>query len=177
MLALGDEDIRGLDVAVNNSSGVSSIQGVGDLDAEREDRVQVHRAAGDHVLQRGAVEEFHDEECASCVLADVVDRANIGMIEGGGSFGFTAETLKRTAVLSEVLGQKFQRDKASKARVFRLVDDTHAAPAQLFQNAVVRDGLIEQRAFPVRWGVMLRGEQREVKSGGNWLVVSGSRVN
>jgi hypothetical protein len=31
----GDEDVRGLDVAVDDACGVSGIQRVGDLDSER----------------------------------------------------------------------------------------------------------------------------------------------
>ena len=104
MLALGDEDVGGLDVAVDDASCVGCIEGIGDLDAERQDRVQLHGVADDQMLKRGAVEELHDEEGASGVLADVVDGADIGMIQGRGGFGFTAEPLQRLMILSKVVG-------------------------------------------------------------------------
>ena len=45
-------------------------------------RFEFHGAAGDQVLERGAVQKLHDEEGASIVLADVVNRADVGMVQG-----------------------------------------------------------------------------------------------
>ena len=44
-------------------------------------------------------------------------------------------------ILGDVVGKKLERDKASELGVFRLVHNTHATTAELFNNAVVRDGL------------------------------------
>ena len=79
--ALGDEDIRGLDVTVNNAAGVRRVEGIGDLDAQRKNRFQLHRAIADQVLECDAVEKLHDKECAIAFLANVVNRADIGMIQ------------------------------------------------------------------------------------------------
>ena len=40
VFALGDEDVRGLDVAVNDVTGVRRIESVGDLDPEGENGFQ-----------------------------------------------------------------------------------------------------------------------------------------
>ena len=48
---------------------------------------------------------------------------------------------RSTAALSlaKLSGQKLERDKASKERVFGLIDDSHATAADLFQVAVMGD--------------------------------------
>ena len=43
--ALGDENISGLDVTVNDAFGVGGIQSVGDFDANGNQGVQFHRPA------------------------------------------------------------------------------------------------------------------------------------
>ena len=57
--ALGDEEVRGLDVAVDDAFAVRRVQRVGNLNAQRQDRLQLHGAPGDHVLERRAVQELH----------------------------------------------------------------------------------------------------------------------
>ncbi len=48
--SLGDEDVRRLDVPVNNSFGMGGIQGVGNLDSDSEQLFQFHRPSGDRVF-------------------------------------------------------------------------------------------------------------------------------
>ena len=50
MPALGDENIRGLDVAVNDVFGVRGVEGVGDFDGESEQFLDFHGAAVNAVL-------------------------------------------------------------------------------------------------------------------------------
>src|SRR6266849_10823185 len=57
-----DEDVGGLDVAVDDALGMCGVEGVGYTDGEIEEAVQFHGAVGDEVLQRLAVEELHDDE-------------------------------------------------------------------------------------------------------------------
>ena len=78
-----------------------------------------------------------------CVLADFVDRADVRMVERGGGARFAAEPLHRGVVLREVFGEELERDAAAEAGVFRLVDDTHASAAELAQDAVVRNRLVD----------------------------------
>jgi hypothetical protein len=51
------------------------------------------------VLERAAVHEFHGDEGMAVLLADVVDGADVGMVERGGSFGFATEALERGGTL------------------------------------------------------------------------------
>ena len=65
-----------------------------------EEGFQFHRAAADQMLERRAVEELHDDEGASVFFADVVDGADVGMIQRGRGLGFALKALQRLADLA-----------------------------------------------------------------------------
>ncbi len=77
------------------------------------------------------------------MLADVVNGADVGVVEGGGSPGLAPEPFQGLVGLEPPLGQELQRDLAVQVCVLGLVDDGHAAAAQLLAHAVVRDGLAD----------------------------------
>ena len=147
--AFGDEQIGGLQVAVDDSGSVGNVEGVGDLDAEIDLLVHRKRFALDAIFQSAAFEVLHHDVVTGLrfsavfdlVFADVVDGADVGMIEGGGGAGLAAETLEGLGIAGDFIGQEFEGDEALQAGVFRFVDDAHAATAELFDDAVVRDGL------------------------------------
>ena len=91
-------------VAIHNQSdsmarhwylfGYPSCDRVGNLNGQREQRFQFQRLVADHVLQRLAVQVFHGDECLAILLTNVVNGADIGMIQSGSGPGFSAETLQ-----------------------------------------------------------------------------------
>src|SRR5712692_2198803 len=91
------------------------------------------------MLERLAFHEFHGNEVLAVLLADIVNRADVGMIERGGGFGFAAEALECGGALRGFRRKKLQRDEALEAGVFGFVDDAHATAAQLLEYAIVRD--------------------------------------
>ncbi len=93
------------------------------------------------MLERDAIQEFHGDEGMSLVLTDVVDGADVGMIQGRGSLRLALEAAQRLQVAHDVVGQELESYETAEARVLGLVHHTHAAAAQLFDHAVVRDGL------------------------------------
>src|SRR5208283_4501529 len=141
--ALGEEDVRGFDVAMDDASSVSGVQCVRNLDGERQNQLGFHRTPRDAVLQCQPVQKLHGNERMTIVLADFVDRADVGVVQGGSCACFPAEAFERLRVLSYVLGQKLQRDKAAKFRVLGLINNTHASAAELLDDAVVRDDLAD----------------------------------
>ena len=143
--AFGDKNIGGLDVAVNDVFGVRSIERVGDFDGESEEVFDIHGAAVDAVLERLPIKEFHGDEGVAILLADIVNRADVGMVQGRGGLRFTLESRESLRIAGDILRQKFQRDEALEARVFGLVNDTHASAAELFDDAVVGEGLTDWR--------------------------------
>ncbi len=60
--------------------------------------------------------------------------------EGGDGFGFAAEAPDRVRVVGELVGQELQRDFPGQPHVFGLVDDAHAAGAELAGDPIMADG-------------------------------------
>ena len=56
LAALGDENIRGLDVAMEDALRVRRIERVGHSDGQINEHVHAQRTAGDAILQRHALE-------------------------------------------------------------------------------------------------------------------------
>ena len=118
-----------------------------DFGGDFEQAVQLHRAPGDEMLERLAIQKFHGDEGLAVFLPDVVNCADIGMIQCGGGLGFPAKTLQGLAVLFKIFGQEFEGNKAVKASVLRLVHHTHPATAE-FQD--IASGRTFFGACPVR---------------------------
>src|ERR1700757_793119 len=93
------------------------------------------------MFQRRAVQKLHHEKGLAALLANVVNRADIRMVQRRRCLRLATEPLQRLPILRQILRQKLQRDKAPEPSVFRLVDDTHAPTAKFRNDAVMRDGL------------------------------------
>ena len=89
--AVGNKDVRRLDVAVDNALGVGGIERVSYFNRQIEYGVDVQRPMSDGVLQRLAVEVLQNDEGPAAFFAYVINRADVGMIERRGSFGFALE--------------------------------------------------------------------------------------
>ena len=100
------------------------------------------------MLERLAVQELHGDEVPAFVLVDVVDGADVGMVEGRCRLRLALESLERVPVPGHLFREELQRDGALEPGVFRLVDDTHPPAAELFQNPVVRNGLADHGEGP-----------------------------
>ena len=164
MAALSDEDVGRLDIAMNDAFGVRCIEGVGDFDCHREQHFRFQGAARDAMLQGHSVQKLHGDERMALVLADVMNRANVRVIQGGGSLRFALETSQSLRVFGHFVGQKFQGDEAVQAGVFGFIDHSHAAAAELLDDPIMRDGLAEQwKSLQPRasmLGRLARGSQR-----------------
>src|SRR5438552_873256 len=143
VLPVDDKDIRRLNVTVNDTLGMCCVESVGDLNSKCEHRLQLHRTVADHVLQRCAIQEFHGDERLSILLADVVNRANVGMIQSGRGASLTAKAFERLRITGQFFRQKLQSYKTTQTGVFGLINDTHPAAAELLDDAVMRDGLAD----------------------------------
>ena len=77
------------------------------------------------------------------VLADFVDGADVGMVQGGGRTGLAPEALQSLRVLRDLVGKELEGDKATERGVLGLVNHAHPAAAELLDDAVVRDGLAD----------------------------------
>src|SRR5438270_12397734 len=95
------------------------------------------------MLQRNAVQKFHSNECLPILLADVMNRADVRVIERRRGLRFALKTGECLRVTGDIFWQELESDETVQPRVLCLVHYTHATTAELLDDAVVRDGPIE----------------------------------
>src|ERR1700685_1117800 len=99
---------------MNDSLGVRGVERVGDFDGEIKKYIEIKGTAADAMLQRRALHVFHADEHTAFVLADFVDRADVGVIQSRRGARFAAETLESLRIFGDILGKKLQSDEAAK---------------------------------------------------------------
>ena len=129
--ALRDKYIGGFDIAMNDALGVGRIERVGHLDAQRQNRLDLHRPASNAMLQRQSVQKLHGDKRVAMLVVNFVDRADVGMIECGGRLGFALKAAERLGIFRDVVRQKLESNKPAQLQVLGLVHHTHTTAAEL----------------------------------------------
>src|ERR1700693_5151243 len=97
------------------------------------------------MLQSVAIQNLHGDESLAVLFANVVNRADVGMVECRCSLGFPLEAAEGLRIAGHFVGQEFQPHKTMQASVLGLVNHPHPAATELFDNAVVRNCLVDHR--------------------------------
>ncbi len=144
---------------------------VGHLDPELEQLGRCQRSSVEDAVQRPAVEIFHDDEVPVLDLPDVVNCADVGVVEHGRRPSLALEALDHTAVTRRLVGQKLQRDFTAEPGVHGPVHNTHTATADSLQDSVMRDRLPDKRIgcrhLPTSYAAR-RGQVNEADRGDAW---------
>src|SRR5262249_10829003 len=125
LTARGNENIGWLDVSMDDAFAVSCIERIGDVNGDSEEGFEIEGAASDGVLESFAFQAFHGDVGAAIFFADVIDCADIRMIERRGGLSLALEADEGLRILGDGVGEKFQCDEAPKAGVFRFEDNAH----------------------------------------------------
>src|SRR5271156_1466826 len=96
------------------------------------------------MLQGRAFQKLHGNKSLPVFLADIVDGADVRMIQSRSSLGFALKAAESLGIFGDFVGEEFERHKAAQSYVFSFVDDAHASAADFFNDAVVRNGLSDQ---------------------------------
>ena len=88
----------------------------------------------EHVLDRLALDELHDEVVVAGDLAGVDHADDVVVRELGGDLGLAAEPLDEFLVLRQGVEQHLHGDDAVDARLLGLVDEAHRALADSFED-------------------------------------------
>ncbi len=108
---VGDHEVCGFDVAVDDILGVSNLQPGGRLDDQTGGLSGRNLALClDHPLDAGAVDILHHEVVVAIVLGNRVDLDDIGVAQGGGTLRLTDEPLDIFGVLLEVIPEQLDGD-------------------------------------------------------------------
>ena len=135
----GDEDVAGLEVAVEDALGVRVADRRRDLDAEPAHLLERQRAVAEPVQQRLPLDVLHDETGPVLVVDDVVDLRDVRVIEQRDGAGLALQEDAIPGAFDQRVAEHLDGDVAIQARIAREEHFRHAASAQLPDDLVAAD--------------------------------------
>ena len=139
LASLGDHQVMGLDISVNDIVFVGASQAVGNLARVIHDKGKRATLPRNETVKGLPVQPLHGDEVERLLVRDIVHRDDVGMIKGGSQLCFFKE-ISVSFPRVQVQGTKnLERDKPVQAAVAHLVDRAHASFTQLLQNLEVID--------------------------------------
>lgn len=129
---------------MNDAFRVRSLEAVEDLGGNVEETVERERALFDLFAEGEAVEKLHGDKNMVVVVVDLINGANIGVVEGGSGAGFTEEAIAHLGIVSNFGRKEFESGETLEAGVFGFIDDAHAALSDALEDAVVGDELTDE---------------------------------
>ncbi len=134
---LADHDVGGLDIAVDNAALMREVKRPAGL--QRIDKLQRDRKVGaprNQVFQAFAIHQFHGDEGNTALIAHVVHRNDVGMLQAAGGLRLAVKALEQIRIVGNAGRDGFQRDQAVDDRVARAVHHSHGAVSQLADHLV-----------------------------------------
>ncbi len=101
---------------------VRLVQRIRDLNSNGQRLVERQCALLQPLRQRLAIEILHDQEVRLTFLANVVEGADVRVVQGSNRSGFALEPLLQIGVIGDMLGQHLDGDGAVQAGVAGFVD-------------------------------------------------------
>src|ERR1700720_4033437 len=135
------KQIRWLDVSMNDSGGMGRIQSLTNLNPNPENFFGRESRSGHALLQGFAFEQFDGNETKTFSFVDFVNSANVGVVQRGSRSSFSLESPEGLLIGCEVSGKQLKGDKAPEFHIFGSVNNSHAAPTNWLEDAVMRDDL------------------------------------
>ena len=158
-----DEQVSRLDVAMDNSLAMRGRQPIRNPYRQFQQRLGLDELLPDPVLQRHTLKKLHRNEAEVIVGIDLINRADIRMVQRRSRPSLPPEPLQRQLILGHIRRQELQRHKPPQVDVLSLIDDAHPAAAQILDNAVVRDRRSNHDMGPFRRCLIVRAQYHRVK--------------
>ena len=130
-----EEHVRRLEVAVDDAARVQRGQRGQHAEADRHRLGDAQRPAPQALGERLALEQLHGDEQLAAVLADLVDLADVRMVDAGRGAGLAPEALARGLVAAPSDDIVLSATRALQPLVARRVDDAHPALAELARRS------------------------------------------
>ena len=91
---------------MNDAFSMRGVEGVGNLNGQRQKQVGLHRTIADAMLQCHAVEKLHDDEGMPILLPDIMNRADVWVIHCRSCFRLALEPAEGLRIFSYFVRQK-----------------------------------------------------------------------
>src|SRR5215469_368943 len=98
-----DENVGGFDVAMDDALGVCNREPFRHLDSHTQNRIGIQGPATDTMLQRHSIQKLHHNECLPVRLTDVVNRADVGMVQSRGRLRLPLETRQSLCIACDTI--------------------------------------------------------------------------
>ncbi len=136
---------------MHDPAGMGGIQRVGHLSGDLDDSGNLQRSLLHELTQRLAFHELHGDERQSVFgLADVVDDADVRMIECRSGFGLGQEPPPAVRIVRQFRRQELDRRLPVQTCVFRQKHFPHAARAEPGGDAIVANRVADHEGW-VPW--------------------------
>ena len=123
---------------MDDPRGMSGIQGIGQLGAQFQDFVGFEAPpTRESCLECLSPEQFHHDERLAVVIADFVNRADVGMIQRGGGTGLLFESRNPERIVTKRIRENLDRHLASKLPILRSIHLAHAAFSEGREDFIV----------------------------------------
>ena len=141
---LEDQNVGSFQVSVDNPAIVGVGQRTGDLEGHAQRQWCRRGPVGDHIAQRLAIDELHDDERVVAMLGHLVHGADVRMVERAGCARFIQQ-----APAAVELGARMKQlygDGALQPGVEGAMDDAHTTRTEVvFQFVLSKTGSGSQR--------------------------------
>lgn len=114
---LRQHDIAALEITMRHAVAVGRIERARDFNRDLQRLLQRQRAFLQFLRERLAFQKLHHQEVGSVLLTDVVENANVGMLQAGYRAGFAFKPLARFRRIGQVRRQDFDRHRPVEPRV------------------------------------------------------------
>src|SRR5262249_19651861 len=131
------DDVRRLEVAVDDAERVGQGQRVRDLDGDREGGEGLERLARQELLEVRALDELHDDEMEAVLFAAVVDRLDVRVVEERAEAGLALERFAGGLARGQLGAERLEDDSTAELLILGLVGGGLPAVAQDLENSVV----------------------------------------
>ena len=125
---------------MDHAAAVRLVERVGDVDGTAHRLVDAHGPTPEPVLERFAFEALHHEEVDAVLVADVVQRADVRVIEAGDDLRFALEARAHRLVRGAARRKHLDRHGAIQPCIDGSIHLAHAARAQKLADFVAPQG-------------------------------------
>ena len=139
MAFLGEHHVPRLDVAVHDAALVGVGEPRGDADPNPDGFGKRQGSLGEAARETRTPHQLHGDEDDAVGFVDLVDDADMRMLERGRGLGLRDETLPPLGLLDQLRREDLEGHLAVQLVVSGPVDDLDFAPVELLEEGVVRE--------------------------------------